>query len=403
MAVYLWVGKTREGEIRRGEMASASEASLRVFLRGQGLTGVKVEKKRKDLKAYLPFSPGRVREKEVAVFARQFATMVNAGLPIMQCLDLLSSEERNRAFARVILSVRTDIGQGQSLTEGLSRHPAVFDDLFVNLIAAGEAGGVLDVILNRLAGHLEKTVQLKRKLRGALVYPASVLLISSAVIALLLWRVVPVFDDLFRQMGSALPAPTRLLVDASGFVQGHFLYGVLFLFLSVLGFGRFYKTERGRHDVDRILLKLPVFGTLFRKVAVARFSRTLSTLVSSGVPILEGLEIVGRVSGNKVVENVLVETRKRVTEGNPIAETLARSRVFPPMVVQMIGVGESTGTLDTMLDKIADFYDQEVDAAADAMTSLLEPVMMVVLGGLVGGMIVALSLSVFRMAGVMGG
>ena len=384
-------------------MASASEASLRVFLRGQGLTGVKVEKKRKDLKACLPFSPGRVREKEVAVFARQFATMINAGLPIMECLDLLSSEERNRVFARVILSVRTDIGQGQSLTESLSRHPAVFDELFVNLAAAGEAGGVLDVILNRLAGHLEKTVQLKRKLRGALVYPASVLLISSAVIALLLWRVVPVFDDLFRQMGSALPAPTRLLVDASGFVQGHFLYGVLFLFLSVLGFGRFYKTERGRHDVDRILLKLPVFGTLFRKVAVARFSRTLSTLVSSGVPILEGLEIVGRVSGNKAVENVLVETRKRVTEGKPIAETLASSKVFPSMVVQMIGVGESTGTLDAMLDKIADFYDQEVDAAADAMTSLLEPVMMVVLGGLVGGMIVALYLPVFRMAGVMGG
>ncbi|HQB31261.1 MAG TPA: type II secretion system F family protein, partial [Syntrophales bacterium] len=279
----------------------------------------------------------------------------------------------------------------------------VFDELFVNHVAAGEAGGILDVILNRLSSYLEKAMKLKSKVKGAMVYPASVLTISIAVVILLLYKVVPVFDELFRSMGSALPGPTQFLVDASRFVQGNILYLFVALIAGGFAFQRYYRTNRGRYRVDKLLLKLPIFGILFKKVAVAKFSRTLSTLLGSGVPILEGLEIVSRTAGNRVVENALLETRKSISEGKTIAEPLLKSKIFPSMVVQMIGVGESTGALDAMLAKIADFYDQEVDAAVDAMTSLLEPVMMVFLGGIVGGMIVALYLPIFSMAGAIGG
>lgn len=403
MAVYLWEGTTRRGEMEKGEMESVNESTIRVLLRRQGITNIKVKKKPKDLLEYLPFLRKRVKEKDVVVFSRQFATMINAGLPIIHCLDLLASEEQNRTFAQIIASVKTDIEQGLSLTESLKKHPAVFDDLFVNLVAAGEAGGILDVILNRLSSYLEKAMKLKSKVKGAMVYPASVLVISFAVVTLLLYKVVPVFDELFRDMGSALPAPTQFLVDASNFVQGNILYIFFAFILAAFAFQRYYKTERGRYHVDKLLLKLPIFGILFKKVAVAKFSRTLSTLLSSGVPILEGLEIVSKTSGNRIVEIALMDTRRSITEGKTIAEPLAKAKIFPSMVVQMIGVGESTGALDAMLNKIADFYDQEVDAAVDAMTSLLEPVMMVFLGGVVGGMIVALYLPIFRMAGAIGG
>jgi len=403
MAVYLWEGTTRRGEIQKGEMESADESTLRVLLRRQGISNLKIRKKPKDLLEYLPFLRQKVKEKDVVVFARQFATMINAGLPIIHCLDLLASEEQNRTFARIISAVKTDIEQGLSLTDSLKKHPVVFDELFVNLVAAGEAGGILDVILNRLSSYLEKAMKLKSKVKGAMVYPASVLVISFAVVTLLLYKVVPVFDELFRGMGSALPGPTQFLVDASNFVQGNILYIFMILIFSVVAFQRYYRTDRGRYYVDKMLLKLPIFGILFKKVAVAKFSRTLSTLLSSGVPILEGLEIVSKTAGNRIVENALMETRKSITEGKTIAEPLAKAKIFPSMVVQMIGVGESTGALDAMLSKIADFYDQEVDAAVDAMTSLLEPVMMVFLGGVVGGMIVALYLPIFRMAGAVGG
>lgn len=403
MTVYLWEGTTRRGELQKGELEAENDSALRIVLRRQGLTNIKIKQKPKDLLEYLPFLRQRVKEKDVVVFSRQFATMINAGLPIIQCLDLLSSEEQNRSFSRIIASVKTDIEQGHSLTESLKKHPAIFDELFVNLVAAGEAGGILDVILNRLSNYLEKAMKLKSKVKGAMVYPASVLTISIAVVILLLYKVVPVFDDLFRSMGSALPGPTQFLVDASRFVQGNILYIFAAAIAGVFAFQRYYRTNRGRYQVDKILLKLPIFGILFKKVAVAKFSRTLSTLLGSGVPILEGLEIVSRTAGNRVVENALLETRKSISEGKTIAEPLLRSKIFPSMVVQMIGVGESTGALDAMLAKIADFYDQEVDAAVDAMTSLLEPVMMVFLGGIVGGMIIALYLPIFSMAGAIGG
>lgn len=403
MAVYLWEGTTRRGELQKGELEAENDSALRIVLRRQGLSNIRIKQKPKDLLEYLPFLRQRVKEKDVVVFSRQFATMINAGLPIIQCLDLLSSEEQNRSFSRVIASVKTDIEQGHSLTDSLKKHPAIFDELFVNLVAAGEAGGILDVILNRLSNYLEKAMKLKSKVKGAMVYPASVLTISIAVVVLLLYKVVPVFDDLFRSMGSALPGPTQFLVDASRFVQESILYIFAAAIAGVFAFQRYYRTNRGRYQVDKILLKLPIFGILFKKVAVAKFSRTLSTLLGSGVPILEGLEIVSRTAGNRVVENALLETRKSISEGKTIAEPLLRSKIFPSMVVQMIGVGESTGALDAMLAKIADFYDQEVDAAVDAMTSLLEPVMMVFLGGIVGGMIIALYLPIFSMAGAIGG
>ena len=371
-------------------------------MRRQRIKPESIKKKPKDLFENIPFLKEKVKEKDVVIFARLFATMINAGLPIIQCLDLLSEEEQNKTFAKIIKSIKEDIEGGSSLSDTLKKHPDVFDDLFVNLVAAGEAGGILDVILNRLSAYMEKAMELKRKVKGAMTYPVTVLVVAFAVVILLLYKVVPVFDDMFSSMGSALPGPTQFLVDASAFVQNNILYILGVIVLSVFALKRYYRTERGRLQIDRIMLKLPVFGILLRKVAVAKFSRTLSTMMNSGVPILDGLEIVSKTAGNKIVENALMETRKSISEGKTIAEPLSESGIFPSMVVSMISVGENTGALDTMLEKIADFYDSEVDVAVDAMTALLEPMMMVFLGGVVGGMIIALYLPIFSMAGAIG-
>jgi len=375
---------------------------VRIQLRRQRIKPESIKKKPKDLFENIPFLKEKVKEKDVVIFARLFATMINAGLPIIQCLDLLSEEEQNKTFAKIIKSIKEDIEGGSSLSDTLKKHPDVFDDLFVNLVAAGEAGGILDVILNRLSAYMEKAMELKRKVKGAMTYPVTVLVVAFAVVILLLYKVVPVFDDMFSSMGSALPGPTQFLVDASAFVQNNILYILGVIVLSVFALKRYYRTERGRLQIDRIMLKLPVFGILLRKVAVAKFSRTLSTMMNSGVPILDGLEIVSKTAGNKIVENALMETRKSISEGKTIAEPLSESGIFPSMVVSMISVGENTGALDTMLEKIADFYDSEVDVAVDAMTALLEPMMMVFLGGVVGGMIIALYLPIFSMAGAIG-
>ncbi|TFG90817.1 MAG: type II secretion system F family protein, partial [Syntrophobacterales bacterium] len=342
------------------------------------------------------------KEKDIVVFARQFATMINAGLPIIQCLDLLGEEEKNKTFAKIIKAVKEDIEGGSSLSESLTKYPDIFNDLFVNLVAAGEAGGILDVILDRLSAYMEKAMELKRKVKGAMTYPITVLVVAFAVVILLLYKVVPVFEEMFSSMGSALPGPTQFLVDMSRFVQDNILYILGIIVLFVFAFKRYYKTERGRLQVDRTILKLPVFGLLLKKVAVAKFSRTLSTMMSSGVPILDGLEIVSKTAGNKVVENALMNTRKSISEGRTIAEPLSEAGIFPSMVVSMIAVGENTGALDAMLEKIADFYDSEVDVAVNALTALLEPMLMVFLGGVVGGMIVALYLPIFSMAGAVG-
>ncbi len=402
MPEYIWEGLTRKKEPRKGEIEADDEAAVRVALRRQGITPTSIKKKPKDLFENIPMFQQKVKEKEVVIFARQFATMINAGLPIIQCLELLSVEEPNKKFKKIIETVKSDIEGGISLSDAIAKYPDIFDDLFVNLVAAGEAGGILDIILNRLSNYMEKAMKLKAKVKGAMTYPASVLVISIAVVVLLLYKVVPVFEDMFSGMGSALPAPTQFLVDASEFVQSYIIYMVVIFAVIVFAFRRYYKTERGRLQIDSLILKSPVFGMLMKKVAVAKFSRTLATMISSGVPILQGLEIVSKTAGNKVVENALMDTRKSISEGKTIAEPLSSAGIFPSMVVSMIGVGENTGALDEMLAKIADFYDDEVDAAVEALTSLLEPFMMVFLGGVVGGMLIALYLPIFSMAGAVG-
>ncbi|MDD2672362.1 MAG: type II secretion system F family protein [Syntrophales bacterium] len=401
MQVFVWEARTLKGEVKKGEIEAENESSIRNQLRRRGFKSITVRKKPKDILAGIPFFAQKVKEKEVVIFARQFSTMINSGLPIVQCLEMLGSQEKNKTFAKTITTIKEDIEGGSTLSESMKKHPKVFDELFVNLVAAGEAGGILDKILARLSTYMEKTAKLKGKVKGALTYPASVLLISIAVVALLLIKVVPVFQKMFAGMGRDLPAPTQFLVNASQFAQDYFFYMIGAVILAFFAFKKYYETDRGRWNVDSMLLKLPVFGPLLKKVAVAKFSRTLSTMLGSGVPIIEGLDIVSKTSGNKVVEAALLETKKSISEGKTISEPLRDTKIFPAMVIQMISVGENTGSLDSMLSKIADFYDDEVDAAVEAMTALLEPFMMVFLGGVVGGMIVAMYLPIFQMASAM--
>ena len=400
MPVFLWEGTTRKDELKKGEMEAIDEVAVRGLLRRQGYKSIEIRKKPKDLLEYLPFLQGRVKEKNIVVFCRIFSTMINAGLPLIQCLELLAQQEENKVFAKIIRTIKEDIEGGTSLTDALKKYPKVFDDLFVNLIAAGEAGGMLDIILGRLSNYLEKVMKLKKRVKSAMTYPAAVLVISFGVVALLLLKIIPVFQKMFEGMGGQLPGPTMMLITASEFAQNYFYVIIIILVVIYIAFNRFYKTEKGRWLVDSLTLKAPVFGPLLKKVAVAKFSRTLSTMMSSGVPILEGLSIVSKTSGNKVIEDALLKTRQSISEGRTIAEPLAETGIFPAMVVQMIAVGEATGALDTMLTKIADFYDDEVDSAVDAMTALLEPVMMVFLGGLVGGMIIAMYLPIFKLASI---
>lgn len=402
MPVFLWEGTTKKGEVKKGEMEAADELAVRTLLRRQGFKSMEVRKKPKDLEEYLPFLQGGVKEKEVVVFCRIFATMISAGLPLIQCLGLLADQEQNKAFSRIIRTVKEDIEGGTSLTDALKKHPKVFDDLFTNLIAAGEAGGILDLVLGRLSNYLEKAMKLKAQVKSAMTYPIAVLVISIAVVTLLLLKVIPVFQKMFEGMGGELPGPTAMVVAMSQFVQSYWwiIFGVLAA--VVVGIIQFYKTEKGRWMMDSAMLKAPIFGPVLKKVAVARFSRTLSTMMSSGVPILEGLNIVSKTAGNVVIEAALIKTRQSISEGQSIAEPLSQTDIFPPMVVQMIAVGEATGALDAMLNKIADFYDEEVDAAVAGLTALIEPIMMVFLGGVVGGMIIAMYLPIFKMASVVG-
>jgi type IV pilus assembly protein PilC len=403
MPVFVWEAQTRKGEIKKGEMEAANDAVLRGVLRRQGLKSINIKRKPKELAEYLPFLKPGVKEKNVVIFARIFATMINAGLPLIQCLELLAQQEQNKTFAKIISSIKEDIEGGSTLSDALKKYPKVFDDLFVNLVAAGESGGILDVILQRLSSYMEKAMKLKSKVKGAMTYPASVLVISVGVVSLLLLKVIPVFQKMFEGMGGELPGPTQFLVNLSAWAQKYFFVAVVIVVIAFVAFKRFYKTEKGTLIIDNLILKSPVFGPLLKKVAVSKFTRTMATMMSSGVPILDSLAIVSKTAGNKIIENALMKVRKSISEGKTIAEPLTEAGIFPAMVVQMIAVGEVTGALDTMLAKIADFYDDEVDAAVDAMTALLEPFMMVFLGGVVGGMIIAMYLPIFKMASVVGG
>ena len=403
MEVYAWEGRSRKGTIEKGEMEAGNEAAVRSALRRQQILATKIAPKPKDvLKGFkLPWK-NRVREKEIVVFTRQFATMIDAGLPLVQCLEILSSQHDNPAFKETLLRVKGDVEGGSTFADALRKHPAVFNDLYCNLVAAGEAGGILDTILNRLAQYIEKTMNLKKKVKGAMVYPIAVLAVALIVVGALLLFVIPVFQKMFADMGGTLPGFTQLVINISDILRSlWWALGIFFLGLF-FGFRYYYQTEKGRERIDDYLLHIPVLGSLIKKVAIAKFTRTLSTMLSSGVPILEGLEIVARTSGNKTIEKAIMKTRTSIGEGKTVAEPLGTSGIFPPMVVQMISVGESTGALDSMLAKIADFYDDEVDAAVSALTSLLEPILMVFLGTTIGALVIAMYLPIFKMAAVLG-
>lgn len=403
MPVYTWEGKTPRGNIQKGEMEAINEAAVRSALRGQRVQVIKVKAKPKDLLENISFLQPKVTGKNVAVFTRQFATMIDAGLPLIQGLDILGTQEPNPTLKKAIIKVKGDVESGSTLSNALKKHPKIFNDLYVSLVAAGEMGGMLDTILNRLAIHIEKNEKLKSKVKGALVYPSVVLTISMVVIAVLLIFVIPVFQEMFEGLGGELPALTQLVVDLSEFMQNYIIYILGALVALYFAFVKFRATKKGRVIVDKIIIGLPVFGSLIKKSGVANFTRTLGTMTASGVPILDGLGIVAATAGNKVIEKAILDTKVSISEGKTIAEPLAKSGVFPPMVTQMISVGESTGALDTMLEKIADFYEDEVDAAVDAMTALIEPFMMIFLGGTIGTMLAAMYLPIFKMAGAIGG
>jgi type IV pilus assembly protein PilC len=402
MPTYQWEGKTREGSVVSGVMASGSTDEVTQQLKSQSIMASSVKVKAKDLSEYLQFLQGRVAIKDVVIFTRQLATMIDAGLPLVQCLDILAKQQDRAKFKKVLLEVKRHVESGSTFAEALRKHEKVFDRLYVNLVAAGEVGGILDTILNRLALYMEKAEELKRKVKGAMVYPISVCVIAIGVVVLMMVKVIPVFEKMFADFGGELPGPTQTVIAISNFMQAYILHGIGLTIALIFLLRYVYSTERGRLFFDSLFLKLPIFGSLLRKVAVARFSRTLSTMLSSGVPILDALEIVARTAGNVVVENAVISTKDSIAEGKTIAEPLADAKVFPGMVVQMIAVGEQTGAMDSMLGKIADFYDEEVEAAVEALTSLLEPVMMVVLGGTVGSMLIAMYLPIFKIAEAVG-
>lgn len=402
MPIYRWVAETRKGKVIRGELDAADEKIARLQLKRRNLSVKKLKSKPKDLFENVSFMQPKVTKKDVVVFTRQFSTMIDAGLPLVQGLTILSEQSDNKTFKQILKEVTKDVEGGSTLAEALKKHPKVFDDLFVNLVAAGEIGGILDTILQRLAAYIEKAEKLKARIKGAMIYPAVVIAIAILVIAVILIFVIPVFEDMFASVGSALPAPTQLVVNLSRFIKGniHFIIGALIL--AGIAFKRYRATEKGRRQTDALALRLPVIGSLLRKVAVARFTRTLGTMISSGVPILDALEVVAKTSGNVILEEVIIDVRSSIAEGQTIAEPLSETDIFPSMVTQMISVGEATGALDAMLEKIADFYDDEVDSAVDALTSMLEPLLMVFLGGSIGGLVIAMYLPIFQMAAAMG-
>jgi type IV pilus assembly protein PilC len=399
MPVYLWTGKNRKGETQKGEMEASNENAVRNHLTRLKITPVRIKKKPKDLLENVSFLQPGVKQNDVILFCRQFSTMIDAGLPIIQCLDILHSQQENPTFKKMLKSIKENVESGSTLAEALKAYPKHFDDLFVNMVHAGEMGGILDTILRRLAAYMEKAANLKRKVKGAMTYPIVTLLIAIVVLAVILIFVIPVFQEMFADFGSALPVPTQIVVAMSEFAKSNALYVFIALVLFGFAFRRFYRTEKGRTVIDRTVLRLPVFGDLLRKVAVAKFTRTLGTMLSSGVAILEALDIVGKTAGNKTIEEALYKTRSGISEGRTMADPLAESGVFPSMVCQMISVGEATGALDAMLGKIADFYDEEVDQAVENLTALIEPFMLVFLGVTIGGLVVAMYLPIFKMAG----
>ena len=397
---FVWSGRTRQGEMQKGELVAKSREEAIAQLRKQNILATSVQPKAAERKFGLPGFGGGVGDRDIVIFTRQFSTMIDAGLPLVQCLEILSNQTENKTLAKTIGLVRADVESGATYADALRKYPKVFDDLYVNMVAAGEAGGILDTILNRLAKHIEKAMKLKKEIKSAMVYPGVIVSVAVIVIGVLMVWVIPIFASMFTDFGGVLPLPTRIVMAASGFMQHNILWLVLGAGAALYGVKRWYGTEGGRKLVDRYALGVPVLGDLIRKAAVAKFTRTLGTLISSGVPILEGLSIVAKTAGNKTVEQALITARQSISEGKTVSEPLGQSGVFPPMVVQMIAVGETTGALDAMLSKIADFYDDEVDSAVAALTSLLEPMLMVFLGIVIGFIVIAMYLPIFQMGSV---
>lgn len=399
--VFQWAGKNRAGVIESGEMTASSKDDVISQLKKRNIIPTAVAEKKK-ARARFAFG-GKVKDKDVVIFTRQFSTMIDAGLPLVQALDILGSQVQHKRFANIITQIKSDVEGGSTFADALGKHPKTFTELYVNMVAAGETGGILDTVLNRLANYMEKAIKLKRKVKGAMIYPTVVTVVAISVIAVIMVYVVPTFSSMFTSLGGNLPGPTKIVISISKFLGGA---GGLALLIGIIaaavGFVQFRKTTKGKYITDGLFLRLPIFGMMLIKVAVAKFTRTLGTLVSSGVPILEGLEITAKTAGNKVIERAVMNVKQAVQEGKTLADPLSKEKVFPDMVTQMIAVGESAGALDSMLSKIADFYDDEVDAAVGGLTAMIEPLLMVFLGGAVGFIVVAMYLPIFRIMQLVG-
>ena len=405
MAVYRWQGISPKGETLKGEMEAPSREAVIIRLRSQRIqpTPSRIKEKGKglDIDINMPSFGSPVKSKDIVIFTRQFATMIDAGLPIVQCLQILAAQTDSKPFRKVITGVKDDVESGTTLAEAIRKHGKVFSDLYTSMVQAGEVGGILDTILVRLANYLEKAVKLKSKIKGAMIYPASIVVAAVAVTMVLLIWVIPVFAEVFESFGHGLPAPTQFVINLSHFTINHIYVLIAIPIAGAIGTNYAYKTEQGKVVIDRLLLKAPIFGSLIRKTAVARFTRTLGTLVSSGVPILDALLITARTAGNKVIEHAIMTARSSISNGRTIAEPLTESKVFPPMVCQMISVGETTGALDSMLQKVADFYEDEVDNVVANLMSLLEPAVILFLGVVIGGLVISMYLPIFRLGSVM--
>jgi type IV pilus assembly protein PilC len=394
--VFKWSGKTPQGTVESGEIKAASKDEVEAQLRRKKITPTTITEKEKKAAFSLSFG-GSVKDKDIVIFTRQFSTMIDAGLPLVQALDILSTQVENKMLGQALVSIKGDVESGSTYADALKKHPRVFTELYANMVAAGESGGILDTILNRLAAYIEKAAKLKKKVKGALTYPITISAVAVIVIAVIMIFVVPTFASMFTSMGGTLPFPTQSVIILSHFLAAWWWALLAGGFAIKTALTRFRRTARGERITDAISLKLPVFGTLLQKVAISKFTRTMGTLTSSGVPILDGLEITAKTSGNKVIENAIMEVRSAVSEGKTLAEPLAKAKVFPPMVTHMISVGEATGALDTMMTKIADFYDDEVDDAVNNLTAMMEPMLMVFLGTTVGYIVIAMYLPIFKL------
>ncbi len=401
MAVFAFSGRTRTGQVINGEMEAPNREAVVAQLRRQQVLATSIKPKARDIQISIPGFGAKANEKDLAIITRQLATMIDAGLPLVQCLEILAQQQEKKFLKSTLQDIRQDVEGGSTFSAALKKHPKVFSGLYTNMVEAGEAGGILDTILNRLAAYIEKAMTLKKRVKTAMFYPATIVSVALVVVTFLLMYVIPTFEQLFAGFGASLPLPTVIVLKLSNFVQAYILFIVGGLVGTVVGLRMYYRTEGGKRAIDGLLLRLPIFGTLIRKVAVAKFTRTLGTLVSSGVGILDGLDITARTAGNKVVEDAILKARTTIAQGKTIAEPLQASKVFPPMVTQMIAVGEQTGALDRMLNKIADFYDEEVDSSVAGLTSLLEPLLVIFLGVIIGGVVIAMYLPIFKLITVM--